>query len=233
MDITFSKLFHLADSHSGERIDAHEHHRSTNLRDANGSGSRAKNNIPNISNHNPDKNPGDSPMLNHRSEAKNEEPNVYPVDNAAPLRQRAEQQQTPTAVIGPKIRFKGELVGEEDLLVQGKVEGTIDLKGHNLTVGEQGVLQANVSAKTITVQGRVEGDLHGEERIAIRASSHVQGNIKAERVILEDGAKFRGSIDMEMDERSDVKAMASQLKEHDLAKENAKERAPKKPEEDT
>ncbi len=172
-------------------------------------------------------------MLNHRSEAKHEEPNVYPVDNSAPMRQRAEQPQTPTAVIGPKIRFKGELVGEEDLLVQGKVEGTIDLKGHNLTVGEQGVLQANVSAKTITVEGRVEGDLHGEERIAIRASSHVQGNIKAERVILEDGAKFRGSIDMEMDERSDVKAMASQLKEHDLAKESAKERTQKKPEDDT
>ncbi len=168
-------------------------------------------------------------MLNHRSEAKHEEPNVYPVDNAAPLRQRTEQPATPTAVIGPKIRFKGELVGEEDLLVQGKVEGTIDLKGHNLTVGEQGILQANVSAKTITVEGRVEGDLHGEERIAIRASSHVQGNIKAERVILEDGAKFRGSIDMEMDERSDVKAMASQLKEHD----SAKERAQKKPEDDT
>ncbi len=172
---------------------------------------------------------GERQMLNHRSEVKQEEPNVYSVDNSQSLRQRNDQHQSPSAVIGPKIRFKGELVGEEDLLIQGKVEGTIDLKGHNLTVGPQGVLQANVSAKTITVEGRVEGDLHGEERIAIRSSSQVQGNIKAERVVLEDGAKFRGSIDMEMDERSDVKAMASQLKEHDAKREKTQQN----PREDT
>ncbi len=166
--------------------------------------------------------PGESRMLNHRSEAKQEEPNVYSVDNSAPMRQKVETK-VPTAVIGPKIRFKGELVGEEDLLVQGQVEGTIDLKGHHLTVGEQGVLRANVSAKTITVEGRVDGDLLGEECVAIRASSHVQGNIKAERVILEDGAKFRGSIDMDMDfsddKINDVKAMSSQLKGTGLSKE--------------
>eukprot|EP01026_Neomeris_dumetosa_P080839 TRINITY_DN9005_c0_g2_i3.p1 TRINITY_DN9005_c0_g2~~TRINITY_DN9005_c0_g2_i3.p1 ORF type:complete len:192 (-),score=27.19 TRINITY_DN9005_c0_g2_i3:108-683(-) len=167
-------------------------------------------------------------MLSHRSESKSEEPSVYPVDNTAPLRQKAEQPKAPTAVIGPKIRFKGELVGEEDLLVQGQVEGTIDLKGHHLTVGERGVLQANVTAKTVTVEGKVEGDLYGEERIAIRSSSHVQGNIKAERVVLEDGAKFRGSIDMDMDERSDVKAMASQLKESDAMR----EKSSKKPDEE-
>jgi len=158
-------------------------------------------------------------MLSNRSDGKSEEPNVYPsaVDNASPLRQKPEAE-APTAVIGPKIRFKGELVGEEDLLIQGQVEGTIDLKGHNLTVGEKGVVQANVTAKTVIVEGRVEGDLYGEERVAIRSSSHVQGNIKADRVVLEDGAKFRGSIDMEVDEHSDVKALASQLKESDATK---------------
>jgi len=103
----------------------------------------------------------------------------------------------PTAVIGPKIRFKGELVGEEDLLVQGHVEGTIDLKNHNLTIGEQGVIKANAKAKIIIIEGKVDGDLHGEERIVIKESSNVSGNITAERVSLEDGAKFRGSIDMD------------------------------------
>lgn len=163
-------------------------------------------------------------MLSTRSDNRSEEL-TYPsaVDNTAPLRQKSEAK-SPTAVIGPKIRFKGELVGEEDLLIQGQVEGTIDLKGHHLTVGDRGILQANVSAKTITVEGRVQGDLHGEERIAIRSSSHVQGNIKAERVILEDGAKFRGSIDMDMDERSDVKAMAGQLKGADAGKEKGGKR---------
>lgn len=106
---------------------------------------------------------------------------------------------SPTAVIGPKIRFKGELVGEEDLLIQGQIDGTIDLKGNNLTIGKQGIIKANVLAKTITVEGTVEGDIFGQERIAIRSSSNVKGNLVAERVTLEDGAKFRGSIDMDVE----------------------------------
>jgi cytoskeletal protein CcmA (bactofilin family) len=109
----------------------------------------------------------------------------------------------PAAVIGPKIRFKGELVGEEDLLVQGQIDGTIDLKGNNLTIGEQGVVKANVLAQTITIEGTVEGDVFGQERISIRSTSHVKGNLVAERVTLEDGAKFKGSIDMEVDSRKD------------------------------
>lgn len=110
---------------------------------------------------------------------------------------------TPTAIIGPKIRFKGELAGEEDLLIQGQVDGTIDLKNNTLTIGEQGVVKANVHAKTITIQGTVEGDLFGQERISILASSNVKGNIVADSVILEDGAKFRGSIDMDIDAHKD------------------------------
>jgi cytoskeletal protein CcmA (bactofilin family) len=104
----------------------------------------------------------------------------------------------PTAVIGPKIKFKGELTGEEDLLIQGQVEGSVDLKGNHLTIGSQGVIKANMTAKTITVEGRVEGDINATEHIAIKSGSQVQGNLKAERVTLEDGAKFRGAIDMDM-----------------------------------
>lgn len=111
----------------------------------------------------------------------------------------AEEMIMPTAVIGPKIRFKGELEGEEDLLIQGSIDGTISLSGQNLIIGKQGKLRANSKAKTINVEGKVIGDLEGEERISIRSSSQIQGNIKAERIVLEDGAKFKGSIDMNMD----------------------------------
>lgn len=107
----------------------------------------------------------------------------------------------PGAVIGPKIRFKGELVGEEDLLIQGHVDGTIELKGNTLIIGEQGVVKANVLAQTITIEGTVEGDVYGEERISIKSSSNVKGNLVADRVTLEDGAKFKGSIDMEIESR--------------------------------
>jgi cytoskeletal protein CcmA (bactofilin family) len=101
------------------------------------------------------------------------------------------------AMIGASIRVKGELYGEEDLVIQGHVEGTIEVKKNNLTVGAQGAVKANVRARIITVEGKVEGDLHGEERIVIRQSGDVRGNIVAPRVSLDDGAKFKGSIDME------------------------------------
>lgn len=113
----------------------------------------------------------------------------------------SEQERTkasPAAVIGAKITFKGELTGEEDLLVQGRVEGTIDLKGHQLTIGSQGVVKANVTAKTITIEGTIEGDVVASEHIAVKSGSRVNGNLKAERVTLEDGAKFRGAIDMDV-----------------------------------
>lgn len=148
-------------------------------------------------------------MLNHRSDSKNQDLDSFPqnIESVNPSRLSA-RETTPKAIIGPKIRFKGELIGEEDLVVQGKIEGTIDLKGNTLTVGNQGVVEANVTAKTITIEGNVKGDLHGEERIAITASSNVQGNIKAARVVLEDGAKFRGSIDMDVDSKPVTKSSA-------------------------
>lgn len=103
----------------------------------------------------------------------------------------------PTAVIGSKIVIRGDVSGEEDLLIQGRVEGSVDLTGYQLTVGKDGVVKANLMAKSITVEGSVEGDLIAQERILIKASSHVKGNLVAERVTLEDGSRFRGSIDME------------------------------------
>jgi cytoskeletal protein CcmA (bactofilin family) len=120
-------------------------------------------------------------------------------DSSNRVTELARAKPAPTAVIGPKIMFKGELTGEEDLLIQGRVEGSIDLKGNHLTIGSQGVIKANVAARTITVEGSVEGDIVAAEHIAIKSASRVKGNLKAERVTLEDGAKFRGSIDMDMD----------------------------------
>ena len=101
------------------------------------------------------------------------------------------------AVIGPSIVVKGELSGEEDVLIQGRVEGEVDLGQNNLIVGKEGFAKANVRARTITIEGEVEGDLFGEERVIIRQSGNIRGNINAPRVSLEDGARFKGSIDME------------------------------------
>lgn len=116
----------------------------------------------------------------------------------------------PSAVVGSKITFKGELSGDEDLLIQGYVEGTITLKGNQLTIGRLGKVKANISAKSIIVDGHVEGDMVAEEHIAINAQSLVKGNISAERVTLEDGAKFRGSIDMDLEDKPSTTSYKSE-----------------------
>ncbi len=103
------------------------------------------------------------------------------------------------AVIGSKIIFKGELSGDEDLLIQGQVEGTVKLNGNNLTIGKLGKVKADLSAKSIIIDGTVEGDIVADEQIIINASSVITGNVIANRVTLEDGAKFRGSIEMDID----------------------------------
>lgn len=100
------------------------------------------------------------------------------------------------AIIGPSITISGDVTGDEDLVIQGKIDGVIQLKQNNVTVGQQGVVNANISANIITIEGESRGDLHGHEKVIIRKTGNVEGNIEAPRVVLEDGAIFKGSIDM-------------------------------------
>lgn len=116
------------------------------------------------------------------------------------------------AVIGPSIHFEGQLKGEEALVIEGRVEGTIDLKDNDLTIGVYGKIKANVYANTIRVDGEVKGDLHGKERVHISQTGKVTGNIFAPRVSIEDGAHFRGSIDMDGKVRENSNNDAEKLK---------------------
>lgn len=110
------------------------------------------------------------------------------------------------ATIGPSISIDGQLKGEEDLIVEGRIKGTVELKNNTLTVGTQGTLDAEVFAHTIFVEGTVTGDLYASERISIRKSARIKGNILAPRISLEDGAKFQGMIDMDADSEAFRKA---------------------------
>ena len=101
-----------------------------------------------------------------------------------------------TAMIGAKVKVNGDIISSEDLLVEGEVNGTITLGEHELVIGSAGKVQANISAKTVRIEGEVKGDIEGTERVVICASGEVQGNLVAPRVVLEDGGRFRGSIDM-------------------------------------
>lgn len=101
------------------------------------------------------------------------------------------------AAIGASIRIKGDVTGDENLIIQGHVEGTIKVQGHNVTISKTGKVKADIEASQIIVEGELLGDMHGEEKVIIRETGNVHGNIIAPRVTLEDGALFKGSIEME------------------------------------
>lgn len=100
------------------------------------------------------------------------------------------------ANIGQSIVFKGELTGDEDLEIDGQVEGTVHLTNNELTVGANGRLKAEVNAKSIVVIGRVTGNLTATERIEIQATGIVEGDIRAPRLLIQEGAVLNGGIDM-------------------------------------
>jgi len=104
------------------------------------------------------------------------------------------------AHIGKSVLVKGELSGSEDLYIDGEVEGTVELRDHNLTVGPNGRVRANLNAKEITVQGKVQGNVRASDKIEIRKSGSLIGDIITARITIEDGAYFKGSIDIQRPE---------------------------------
>lgn len=100
------------------------------------------------------------------------------------------------ATIGRSITIHGEVTGDEDLLIQGQVDGTVNLKQHSVTIGPEGTVKANITARVAVIEGSVEGNVDAEEQVVLRSTARVQGDIASPRVVLEDGARFRGGVDM-------------------------------------
>ena len=115
------------------------------------------------------------------------------------------------ATIGRSITIRGDVTGDEDLLIQGRVDGSVDLKQHSVTVGVDGEVKASIVGRVVIVEGSVEGNIRSEEQVVLRSSARVQGDITAPRLVLEDGARFRGGVDMgEVPEASRTTATSSQ-----------------------
>jgi cytoskeletal protein CcmA (bactofilin family) len=106
---------------------------------------------------------------------------------------------TGQAIIGRSIKINGDVKGDEDLMIEGDVSGTVQLRNHALTIGKEGKVKADIHARSITVDGTTDGDLFASESIAIRGSANVRGNLLAPRVSLEDGARFKGSVEMDQE----------------------------------
>lgn len=101
------------------------------------------------------------------------------------------------AIIGQSIQIKGELTGNEDLTIDGTVEGNIELKENSLTIGPNGNIKADINAKKVTIIGEVQGNVTAEETVEIRETGKLRGNIVAPRLVIADGAFFKGSVEME------------------------------------
>ena len=108
------------------------------------------------------------------------------------------------AHIGKSVVIKGELSGSEDLYLDGRVQGTIELHGHNITIGPNGQVQANINAKGVFVQGKVDGDVQASDRVELRKTAVMMGDIVTQRVAIEDGAYLKGKVDIQKQAKFEV-----------------------------
>jgi cytoskeletal protein CcmA (bactofilin family) len=130
-----------------------------------------------------------------------EEKTMSAFEERKPLEHRFEPKNNSTMEevinIGKSVFIKGELTGDEDLTIEGRVEGRIELKDHNLVIGPNGKISAEVNAKNVTVIGSVVGNISATEVVEIKSSGSVMGDIRSVRVSIADGAHFKGSVDMQ------------------------------------
>ena len=115
---------------------------------------------------------------------------------------------TSTATVGATVTIKGDIAGKGDVFVSGTIEGTIDLADNQVTIEGTGRVKGSIVGKQVQVEGKVVGDIEAMEKVAISSTGDVRGTIIAPRVAVEDGANFKGRIDMKFNEGSDAPAAA-------------------------
>jgi len=129
-----------------------------------------------------------------------EEPPAIKVEEKQPIEARFERKPTPPKEriinIGKSVRIKGELTGDEDLTIEGRVEGQIKLRDHCLVIGPHGAIYGEISAKNLTVNGSVVGNICAEQLVEIKSSGSVVGDIESSRISIADGGHFKGSVDL-------------------------------------
>lgn len=129
-----------------------------------------------------------------------EEPPVSAVEEKQPIEPRFERKPAPAKEriinIGKSVSIKGELTGDEDLTIEGRVEGQIKLKDHSLVIGPHGAIHGEISAKNLTVNGSVVGNISAEQLVEIKSSGSVVGDIESSRISIADGGHFKGSVDL-------------------------------------
>src|SRR5438045_419587 len=123
-------------------------------------------------------------------------PTPSAVSEPAPAARPVSTSTADQATIGKSLVIKGEVTGSESLYIDGRVEGSINLSGNRVTVGRNGVVSANINAREIVVLGKVRGNLTASDRVDIRSDGSLTGDVVAARISIEDGAFFKGGIDI-------------------------------------
>jgi len=122
-------------------------------------------------------------------------------DTAPPGQDRVKEHKR--SFLSPSISLTADISGTEDLVLDGQMEGNIDLPDNEVFIGPGGRVKANVTAMRVSIEGRLIGDIRGGERVVVKQSGRVEGNIKAPRVVLEDGCQFKGSVEMNIEPESE------------------------------
>jgi cytoskeletal protein CcmA (bactofilin family) len=118
------------------------------------------------------------------------------------------------AHIGKSVLIKGELSGSEDLYLDGEVEGSIDLREHSLVIGPNGRIRASITARELVLHGKVEGNVQATERVELKKSSTLMGDVSTQRIVIEDGAFFKGAIDIPKEPKNEVRKAAASAPAH-------------------
>src|SRR5512140_1257189 len=154
-----------------------------------------KSTSPNNAPQNPSAEPQRTPVNTHPS-TPTSGPSTPEYTPAAAPRTSATSATSEQATIGKSLVIKGEVTGSESLYIDGRVEGSINLPRNRVTVGRNGVVNANITAREIVVQGKVRGNMTASDRVDIRNEGSLTGDVVAQRLSIEDGAFFKGGIDI-------------------------------------
>ena len=115
--------------------------------------------------------------------------------SSMPVRTPEPERMRSPATIGKAVKITGQIYSKEDLYVDGDVEGTIELQAHRLTIGPNGKIRCNIKAREVVILGNVQGKVHSTDKLEVRKNASVVGDVTTARIVIEDGAYFKGSID--------------------------------------
>ena len=143
-------------------------------------------------------------------------PNVVPTNSYTPVRPATSPMDQ--AHIGKSLVIKGEVTGGEPLFIDGRIEGTVNVPGHRVTIGHNGNVLANIKAKEVVIMGKVQGNVECADRLDLRSECQLSGDVITHRISVEEGAILKGGIEVRDPEKKDQKTQEHAQHKQETAK---------------